>query len=140
MKEKYCPKGKPAEGYLWGPVCWKWCEKDVINAAHLFPYRQAMHMDAIHGDNASEELFSHRNGLFLDHDIEGALDSGLIAIVPDIDLDPTDSQLPLDDEELRHNRVRDWSNRKIKDYKVIAIRRNIRNIRNISQSREAFQS
>ncbi|KAF4458750.1 hypothetical protein FALBO_14504 [Fusarium albosuccineum] len=52
-------------------------------------------MDDIFGKGSVDEIFSPLNGLFLHVKVEAALDKGLIAIVPDVDLEPADRQIGL---------------------------------------------
>ncbi|CAG9984344.1 unnamed protein product [Clonostachys byssicola] len=118
MAKVYCPD-PPAHRYRWDPVVQKW--RPALRAVHLFPYRQSTSMDEIFGQGASKELFQPVNGLFLHRRIEKALKDGLLAIVPDIDLEPVDPQFPLNDQQERNDRVREWENRPIKDYKIIVI-------------------
>ena len=58
-------------------------------------------MDAIFGEGSQSELFSAVNGLFLHKEIEAALDKGVIAIVPDVDLERYESLEPSDDKQNR---------------------------------------
>ena len=105
MKEKYCPDAP--EGLLWDPIggCWEWASN--MHAAHLYAWRQVESMDIIFGSGAKAEIFSPENGLFLGEKIEKALDQGLIAIVPNVDLEPKDKDIPRDDLADRNQRLRD---------------------------------
>lgn len=78
-------------------------------------------MDDIFGKGASSEIFSAVNGLFLDTEIEDALNKGLIAIVPDVDLEPRNPQLPQDDQDERQQRIREWESQPIKEFKVVVV-------------------
>ncbi|KAJ0382790.1 hypothetical protein COL922a_011831 [Colletotrichum nupharicola] len=78
-------------------------------------------MDTIFGPGTVKELFKAQNGLFLHKDIEQALDDGVRAIVPDIDLEPADLDFPLTDTEDRKQRLRDWEKSEVKEYKIIVI-------------------
>lgn len=114
----HCPD-PPADGYTWDPVVGDWFE--TLIAAHLFPYSQGMFMDDIFGKGSRKELFSPVNGLLLHPKIKYALDKGWVAIVPDIELEPADPDLPLNDQEERCNRVKAWEKQKVKEYKLIVL-------------------
>jgi len=73
---------------------------------------------AIFGLGAKADIFSPENGLFLDEEI---LDQGLIAIVPDVDLQPKDKDLPHADLAERNQRLRDWEKASTKEYKVVVL-------------------
>ncbi|KAF7560138.1 hypothetical protein G7046_g4011 [Stylonectria norvegica] len=120
MMEAYCPD-PPADNYRWDPVLQRWQDSANVKAAHLFPYRQSHFMDDIFGDGASSELFTATNGLFLHFHIEKALDDGVLAIVPDLDLEPADPSLPLNDQQERQDRVKEWEKMAVKDYKIVVI-------------------
>jgi HNH endonuclease len=72
MRKKYCPDAQ--EGFLWDPVNGRWERACCMHAAHLYSWRQVESMDAIFGLGAKAEIFSPENGLFLDEEIEKALD------------------------------------------------------------------
>lgn len=129
MIKAYCPD-PPAIDHRWEPVLQKWMDDDCVHAAHLFPYRQSPCMDEIFGKGASEELFAPENGLFLHKHIENALNKGLLAIVPDLDLDPADPQFPLNDQQERQNRVKEWENWPVKDYKIVIIDKDNNRVKN----------
>lgn len=69
-------------------------------------------MDLIFGHGSIDELSSPQNGLFLHLHIESALEKGIIAIIPDIDIDTSTHPV------LRKERLVAWESRKVKDYKV----------------------
>ncbi|UPL00075.1 hypothetical protein LCI18_011009 [Fusarium solani-melongenae] len=105
----------------WCPVMRQWGSSKVVKAAHLFPWKQVDSMDEIFGQGASEEIFSPCNGLFLHVDIESALDKGLIAFVPDVDLEPADIDKPFQDQQERNNRLRAWETGPVKQYKLVVM-------------------
>ncbi|KAI2620582.1 hypothetical protein GGR54DRAFT_105488 [Hypoxylon sp. NC1633] len=119
MRDKYCPDAP--EGLLWDPIIGRWELKNNLHAAHLYAWRQVESMNAIFGLGARDDVFSPVNGLFMLGDIEKALDQGLIALVPDVDLEPKDSRLPNTDLAERNQRLRDWKKSQIKEYKVIVL-------------------
>jgi hypothetical protein len=108
-------------GVIWEPVLHFWVDKYSVNAAHLFPWRCADSMDAIFGEGSQSELFSAVNGLFLHKEIEAALDKGVIAIVPDVDLEPDESLEPSEDKQNRQQRLRDWEQEGPHNYKTIIL-------------------
>ncbi|OBS29628.1 hypothetical protein FPOA_03567 [Fusarium poae] len=116
----YSPQRKSFERTkLWEPVIGQWY--DSLRGAHLFPYSQGIFMDDIFGKGSREELFSYKNGLLLHEEIEKALANGSVAIVPDIDLEPTNPELPLDDKEERDQRILAWQKSKPKEYKFMVL-------------------
>ncbi|KAM0345094.1 hypothetical protein ACHAPU_006980 [Fusarium lateritium] len=122
MIDAYCPKRKlKVEGCRWDPVLHSWLDVDHYRAAHLFPHSQSLFMDDIFGKGAIKELFSPRNGLFLHTAIKKALELGLVAIVPDIDLEPKDPRMPLDDQQKRQDRVKQWENQPVNEFKFIVL-------------------
>ncbi|KAF4333440.1 hypothetical protein FBEOM_12755 [Fusarium beomiforme] len=117
---KFYSPNPPALNYKWDPVVHAWFTAEVIGA-HLFPYKQGMFMDDIFGKGASDELFRPENGLLLHTEIKYALDKGWVAIVPDIELEPADPDLPANDQEARCERVKAWEKQEIKEYKLIVL-------------------
>ncbi|KAI8245730.1 hypothetical protein K4K55_000939 [Colletotrichum sp. SAR 10_96] len=120
MLKRYCPD-RQYKDLRWDPVLGEWGRSEWIHAAHLFPHRFKDSMDSIFGPGTIKELFKAQNGLFLHKDIEQALDDGVLAIVPDVDLEPADLDLPLNDAEERKQRLRDWEKLEVKEYKIIII-------------------
>jgi hypothetical protein len=110
MRQKYCGGNG---GAVWEPALYCW--GDLFHAAHLFPWCCADTMDTIFGEGSQSELFSAVNGLFLHHRIEDALEKGVIAIVPDVDLEPQEILIPSQDTEERQQRVRDWEQQEPKN-------------------------
>ncbi|KAK1505468.1 hypothetical protein CABS01_00936 [Colletotrichum abscissum] len=122
MLNAYCPKSlRPSRDSVWEPVLHKWVETPLCKAAHLYPWSQLHSMDLIFGSEGPRDIFSPKNGLILHTKIEWALDHGVIAIVPDVDLDPKNPDFPLEDQEEREERLRNWENGNVKDYKVIVV-------------------
>jgi HNH endonuclease len=119
MREKYCPDAP--KDLLWDPITGQWEPKGHLHAAHLYSWRQVDSMDAIFGPGAKAEIFSPVNGLFLSEHVEKALDQGLLALIPDVDLEPKDSHLPCDDLAERNQRLRDWEKAQVKEYKVVVL-------------------
>ena len=119
MKEMYCPDA-PA-GALWDPIIGKWGLQGGLHAAHLYAWRQVESMDAIFGPGAKADIFSPVNGLFLGEELEKALDQGLIALVPDVDLELKEGHLPRDNVAERNQRLRDWEKAQVKEYKVAVL-------------------
>ncbi|KAF4449391.1 hypothetical protein F53441_7370 [Fusarium austroafricanum] len=120
MAAVYCPNPE-SEGDRWDPVLATWASSDSINAAHLYPWRQHLFMNEIFGPDSINDLFEPCNGLFLHKKIKRALDLGQVAIVPDLDLDPSDPDRPLDDLKERQDRVKIWEQQKVRDYKFIVL-------------------
>ena len=79
---------------VWEPVLGKWVKARHATATHLFPWRSAETMDQIFGEGAIKEIFSSYNGLFLDPEIESALDKGYLVIIPDQEIEPQDPSRP----------------------------------------------
>ncbi|KAI7759891.1 hypothetical protein LZL87_010313 [Fusarium oxysporum] len=123
MYDVYCPD-RPAPSYRWDPVIGEYFDSKAARAAHLFPWRQSAYMNDIFSKGSYDELFRPENGLFLHWRVEDALDKGRIAIVPDVDLDPADPLLPMNDQQEIQDRVKAWENEKVKNYKVIVLNRN----------------
>ncbi|RDL40123.1 uncharacterized protein BP5553_00102 [Venustampulla echinocandica] len=119
MKEEYCPDA--AEGTLWDPVTGHWELAHHLHAASLYPWRQVESMDSIFGPGANADVFSPNNGLFLDEWVEKALDQGLIAFVPNVDLEANDKDLPPADIAERNQRLRDWETAPKKEYRVAVL-------------------
>ncbi|KAF4457818.1 hypothetical protein F53441_332 [Fusarium austroafricanum] len=128
MVQLYCPNQKYTN-FKWEPVMGCWLSDKQCNAAHLFPVKQSFWMDEIFGKGASNELFSPRNGIFLEEAIKKALDQGKVAIVPDIDLDPKDPELPLLDQQERVKRAKQWENAPVKEYKFVILKKNDKKIK-----------
>ncbi|KAF4885174.1 hypothetical protein CGCF415_v004019 [Colletotrichum fructicola] len=99
MLMKYCPDRR-YKNCCWDPVLADWNRSEIIHTVHLFPHRFRDSMDIIFGP---------------------ALDDGVLAIVPDIDLEPADLDFPLKDTEERKQRLRDWEKSEVKEYKIIVI-------------------
>lgn len=119
MMEKYRPN-PPARDYRWDPVLERWMNGIIICAAHLFPYRQSLSMEEIFGEGSKAGVFTAEN---IHRDIEDALNKGLLAIIPDLDLGPADPRFLLDDQQERQDRVKQWENQEIKEYKLSSSRR-----------------
>ncbi|KAF5524037.1 hypothetical protein CGCA056_v004293 [Colletotrichum aenigma] len=120
MLKKYCPDRRYKD-CCWDPVLAEWNRSEIFHTVHLFPHRFRDSMDTIFGPGTVKELFKAQNGLFLHKDIEQALDDGVLAIVPDIDLEPADLDFPLKEPEERKQRLRDWEKSEVKEYKIIVI-------------------
>ena len=45
----------------------------------------------------------------------------MIVVVPDVDLEPSNMQRPLDDLTARQQRVMDWEKLEVKEYKIIVL-------------------
>ncbi|KAF4419181.1 hypothetical protein FACUT_11561 [Fusarium acutatum] len=91
-------------------------------------WKQGAWMNEIFGAGAREELFAPENGLFLHVTIEKALEKGKIAIVPDIDMEPANPMMPNEDLRERQDRMKHWEQQEIKDYKVIVILKNHKDV------------
>ncbi|KAG8677763.1 hypothetical protein FPOAC2_03903 [Fusarium poae] len=116
----YSPRRKTAvRKRLWEPVIGNWFQ--TLQGAHLFPCSQGIFMDDIFGKGSRKELFSYKNGLLLHEEIEKALANGSVAIVPDIDLEPANPELPLDDKEERDQRILAWQKSNPKEYKFMVL-------------------
>ncbi|KAM0229085.1 hypothetical protein ACHAPO_010240 [Fusarium lateritium] len=116
----YSPRSKRhLVRYRWDPVVGDLLEE--VQCAHLFPYSQGTFMDYVFGKGSQKEPLSYRNGLLLYVDIKIALENGFVAIVPDIDLEPANPSLPLNDKEERDQRIRTWQKSKKKEYKFIVL-------------------
>ncbi len=78
--------GNKKEGrfrYVWCPSSGGWEYRSNVKAAHIFPTSLGQDlMTCIFGPDAAGELFTARNGLFLQPMIEEAFDKHLIVIVP----------------------------------------------------------
>ncbi|CAI0643352.1 unnamed protein product [Colletotrichum noveboracense] len=120
MLKKHCPDRR-YKSCCWDPVLAEWNRREIFHTVHLFSHRFRDSMDTIFGPGTVKELFKAQNGLFLHKDIEQALDDGVLAIVPDIDLEPADLDFPLTDTEGRKQRLRDWEKSEVKEYKIIVI-------------------
>ena len=71
------------EASLWCPVMKDWVYKDVMTAAHIFPWKQGQDtMTRIFGREAEHEMFSSHNGLLMSSHAEKRMDKGLFVIVP----------------------------------------------------------
>ncbi|KAF5006945.1 hypothetical protein FDECE_6703 [Fusarium decemcellulare] len=120
MGKAYCPE-PPVEDCRWDPVLHIWYESSTVHAAHLFPWRQMQSMDDIFDKGFVGELFSPLNGLFLHVRVEQALDKGLTAMVPDVNLEPADPHLPQLGQKERNERCRQSESQTVKDYKVVVV-------------------
>ncbi|KAK7427508.1 hypothetical protein QQZ08_005950 [Neonectria magnoliae] len=120
MEEAYCPS-PPAEDHRWDPVLQCWGYRSIVKAAHLYPWRQVNGMDFIFGKGAQKEIFSPLNGLFLHEIIEDALNKGLVAIVPDVAMEPKNPEFPQEDQDERQQRIRNWESQHVKEYKLIVV-------------------
>lgn len=118
MMRDYC-NGNIASA--WESVLGMWVNARFVTAAHLFPWRSADTMDQIFGEGAVNEIFSSYNGLFLDPEIESALDKGYLVIIPDQDIEPQDPSFPKIDQEARHQRLKEWERSNPKEYKVVVL-------------------
>lgn len=68
---------------LWCPVLGESHKKFDMKAAHIFPYRLGEDaVQTVFGDGSANEMFSLRNGLILDSEVEEKFDLFVIAIVP----------------------------------------------------------
>ncbi|KAF5981983.1 hypothetical protein FBULB1_4485 [Fusarium bulbicola] len=114
----FCPTDAGLN-WAWDPVMADWAS-DLIGA-HLFPFAQGMFMDDIFGKGSIDELFAPVNGLLLTKKIKEALAMGVVAIVPDIELEPADPKLPLNDQKERCKRVKAWEKQEVKEYKLIVL-------------------
>ncbi|KAF7927583.1 uncharacterized protein EAE98_005965 [Botrytis deweyae] len=71
------------EEEIWCVVSHSWGKSNQRIAAHIMPARlQDTQMKHIFGNEASDELFSVRNGLMLERQIESCFDNFQLAIVP----------------------------------------------------------
>lgn len=95
--------------YHWDPVLSRWVHIETMRGAHIFPWGggQCL-MDAIFARNEdeTEELFEPQNGLLLYEFTEEALENGVIALVPDLPHDASESMLE------------EWTKSDHKEYKV----------------------
>ena len=70
---------------LWCPILGVWVEKEVMRAAHIFPWRHGQEtMDTIFGKRRPSEMFSERNGMLMHKWLEDSFDKGKLVIVPDL--------------------------------------------------------
>jgi HNH endonuclease len=119
MMEVYCP-GAVSKA-RWDPVLQCWQHSRLCKAAHLYPWSQVDFMDSIFGQGSREEIFLPCNGLFLHEDVEKALERGWLAIVPDVDIEPSDPLRPLDDLFERTERLKSWEKQAVKNYKIVIL-------------------
>ena len=79
---------------MWCPVIGCYMKKELVHAAHMFPYslgQTAMHN--LFGLYDRNELFAIENGLLLCGDAEKRISMGLMAIVPNIPDRPSEDQV-----------------------------------------------
>ncbi|KAE9579383.1 hypothetical protein CGMCC3_g4909 [Colletotrichum fructicola] len=69
----------------------------------------------------STKYLAHKQSMEINIAVSKSLDDGVLAIVPDIDLEPADLDFPLKDTEERKQRLRDWEKSEVKEYKIIVI-------------------
>lgn len=67
------------------------------------------------------EVFSPLNGLFLHRKVKQALTCGILAVVPNVDMEPND-------QAQQRERIRRWESAEIKEYKTIVMDPNHRDI------------
>ncbi|KAF9874052.1 hypothetical protein CkaCkLH20_08424 [Colletotrichum karsti] len=67
-------------------------------------------------DQSSTELYTPFNGLFLDNYIRKGIEEGIIAIVPDVGLEPGSSE---EEQKTYNKNLNEWKARSDQDYKII---------------------
>jgi hypothetical protein len=73
------------DGLVWDVISGQSIPEDMTTAAHLFAYKHGQDvMTALMGEDVQNELFAPTNGLILPNSIEKHFDSGLFAIVPNM--------------------------------------------------------
>ncbi|KAF4451723.1 hypothetical protein F53441_5402 [Fusarium austroafricanum] len=110
MKKAYWSPPK-FTNFRWDPVIHKWQCPSSAPPAELFPWSQSRFVDDIFGTSPTAHLFGPENGLFLECKIRRALDKGLVAIVPDIDVHGEEKEV--------QRRIDRWENQTVKDYKCV---------------------
>ena len=107
MLDSYDFKGSGEyKSFVWDIVLGTWVHHTHVIASHLFAYRHGQEaMNSIFGIESEGELFSPLNGLLLPRELEDALESGFITIVPDIS----------DDANLKDRKI--WRSSEPKNYK-----------------------
>ncbi|KAF5659019.1 hypothetical protein FHETE_9647 [Fusarium heterosporum] len=100
--------------YRWDPVLYEW--SCVVKEVTLFRGATGQNMDKIFGPGSHQDLFTPWNCLFLNPAVGEALSNGLVAIVPDIDLEPITSKAAQDDERLEQ-----WERMPVKEYKLFVL-------------------
>ena len=99
------------EDTLWCPILSKWFSASTITASHIFSYKHGQQtMSAIFGTE-HPELFHPKNGILIHNQVEEKFETGLFAIVPDIQDNPTAEQ------------VVQWQEQEPKEYKLKIIDR-----------------
>ena len=70
------------EDAIWCPILSCWFNPENVKAAHIFPWKSGQDaMTAIFGEDATDELFSAKNGMLLSSRAEEKFDNGGIALV-----------------------------------------------------------
>ncbi|KAF7907418.1 uncharacterized protein EAF01_005004 [Botrytis porri] len=88
------------EEEIWCVVSHSWGKSSQFVAAHIIPAKlQDAQMKHIFGDEASDELFSVKNGLMLEKQIETCFDNLQLAVVPCL-TDPSSWELRVLDKHL----------------------------------------
>ncbi|KAK3365034.1 hypothetical protein B0T24DRAFT_560705 [Lasiosphaeria ovina] len=118
MKQVYCPGNRLA---IWEPVLGAWIDPSNVIAAHLFPWQSADFMEPIFGTGARDELFSSANGIFLHRLIEKAFDRGFLVLVPDTKVEAQNTLAPWEDQEERHEALRDWEMTHPREYRIAVL-------------------
>jgi hypothetical protein len=73
------------DGLVWDVISGQRIPEEQTTAAHLFAYKHGQDMmTALMGEDVQNELFAPTNGLILHNTFENHFDSGLFAIVPNI--------------------------------------------------------
>ncbi|KAL9106354.1 MAG: hypothetical protein Q9227_008623 [Pyrenula ochraceoflavens] len=91
----------------WDPILHIESKLFYATASHIFARRWGQtSMDAIFGQTEKPELFSARNGFFLNRGVERLFDKGLFAIVPNIP------------EQASTEQIKKWRNDEVKNYKI----------------------
>lgn len=86
IKKAYGLEDGKKDGLIWDVISGHRIPEDMTQASHIFAYKHGQDiMTALMGKDAQNELFAPTNGLLLPATVEKKFDSGLFAIVPNID-------------------------------------------------------
>ena len=102
------------------PIINSWMARDVMRAAHMFPYGAGQTtMDELFGreDEERPEMFEIENGLIMCSHAESRIANGFMALVPDV---PDNASNVI---------VREWRNSAVKQYKIRVICPDHRNMK-----------
>ncbi|KAF4812400.1 hypothetical protein CGCSCA5_v009243 [Colletotrichum siamense] len=86
----------------------------------LFPYRSRDNMLRIF-DCPSDHVNMADNGLFLPPSVSRAIKEGVLAIVPDLGMEPPSDNIDQTQTELFEKRFNDWLDQNVQDYQLVVI-------------------